>query len=419
ERILFRVHDDDTITAIVEISYSGAAEEFSWVVPVPDVPALGTVPGQTLRVLDQATAVQIIAPPLENCFSFPLAGGFSSADEGVAAESGVFVEELPRVGPFDPVVLDSDDAGALIDWLNDNGYLITEEMEPYVEAYLGAGMKFLGLKLATDAATEDIEPIVMNYPGREPMIPIVLTSVAAEPEMGVLVFIAGDSRFESANYANLSVDRSLVRFNPFNGRNNYFALVSFLVDDAGGRGFVTEFAGASGAVTELVDQQFIPSDSGVSEALDEILGEHAYITRMYTRISGWEMLADPTFVPTDKGDVSNIIDISDGEQIDTCADEDRIPLPCGDTYCGPGASCASTDSGDGCVCPAGSVARAITSPRPFRGAVYCAPENFDLLQSVSGMDESVCAGNPCGDNGACVSTVDRSAKRSRRSDRTG
>lgn len=399
ERILFRVHDDDTITAVVEISYTGVAEEFSWVVPVPDTPALGTVPEQTLRFLDQATAVQIIPPPIEDCLSLAIA---SDDGELSARSGGVFVEELPRVGPFDPVVLDSDDPVALIAWLNDNGYLITPEMEPYVEAYLGAGMKFLGLKLATDAETADIEPIVMNYPASEPMVPIVLTSVAAEPEMGVLVFIAASSRYEPTNYASVTVEPSFVRFNPFNGRNNYFSLVSFLVDEAGGRGFVTEYAGTSADTSALVAQQFVPDE--VQETLNEVFREHAYITRMYTRISGWEMLADPMFAPTDKGDVSNVIDLSNREQIDACADEDAIPLPCGDTYCGPGASCATTDSGEGCVCPVGSVARTITSPQPFRIAVFCQPENFDLLQSVAGMEQGVCAGNPCGENGACVST---------------
>ncbi|MEL6547830.1 MAG: DUF2330 domain-containing protein, partial [Myxococcota bacterium] len=183
ERILFRVNDDDTVTAIVEISYSGSAEAFSWVVPVPDTPTLDTVPASTLRLLDTATGVQIIAPPVDR----DCGGGFlrGSSDQEAApsdTSNGVDVTDLPRVGPFEPQVLDSDDAAALITWLNDNDYLITEEMEPYVEAYLGAGMKFLALRLAADAQTSDIEPIVMNYPADSVMVPIVLTSVAAEPE---------------------------------------------------------------------------------------------------------------------------------------------------------------------------------------------------------------------------------------------
>ncbi|MEM6733837.1 MAG: DUF2330 domain-containing protein [Myxococcota bacterium] len=100
ERILFRIHDDQTVTAIVEISYTGEAESFSWVVPVPDTPTLDTVPPSTLRLLDQATGVQIIAPPLEDCTSRFSFGG--SDDEGTSAqaESGVIVEDLPRVGLY-------------------------------------------------------------------------------------------------------------------------------------------------------------------------------------------------------------------------------------------------------------------------------------------------------------------------------
>ena len=38
ERIIFTVNKNDTITAYVQINYTGEAHDFSWVVPVPSVP---------------------------------------------------------------------------------------------------------------------------------------------------------------------------------------------------------------------------------------------------------------------------------------------------------------------------------------------------------------------------------------------
>ncbi|MEL6543589.1 MAG: MYXO-CTERM sorting domain-containing protein, partial [Myxococcota bacterium] len=137
-------------------------------------------------------------------------------------------------------------------------------------------------------------------------------------------------------------------------------------------------------------------------ALNAILGDHGYITRMYTRISGWEMLADPTFVPSESGVVSNIIDLSGRPPVDGCGDAERVP--CGDTYCGDGAQCASTEGGpDGCICPEGSLAREIVSPNGGR-EIHCQPESFDLLQSMESGTEGPCANNPCGENGACAVT---------------
>ena len=50
----------------------------------------------------------------------------------------------------------------------------------------------------------------MTFPSDQPMVPIVLTSVAAEPEMGVLVFVAANQRYEADNFENLVVDGILI-----------------------------------------------------------------------------------------------------------------------------------------------------------------------------------------------------------------
>ena len=62
ERILFEVNPDGTVTAVVEITFTGTASDFSWVVPVPDTPSVDVVPQSTLALLDTATVPQIIPP---------------------------------------------------------------------------------------------------------------------------------------------------------------------------------------------------------------------------------------------------------------------------------------------------------------------------------------------------------------------
>ena len=46
---------------------------------------------------------------------------------------------------------------------------------------------------------------------------------------------------------------------------------------------------------------------------------HTTLTRMYTRISGWEMSSDPIFEPSEGGEVPNTLDLSNNAGItDAC-----------------------------------------------------------------------------------------------------
>ena len=36
ERIVFTANDDETITTLIEILYQGSAEDFSWILPIPE-----------------------------------------------------------------------------------------------------------------------------------------------------------------------------------------------------------------------------------------------------------------------------------------------------------------------------------------------------------------------------------------------
>ncbi len=317
------------------------------------------------------------------------------------------VEDLPQVGAFEPEVISSDDPGALIEWLNDNGYLITPAMEPFVEQYVAEGYKFLGLKLTPDSGVSDIAPIKFTCPnGEAPLVPIRLTGVSAEPEMGVMVFVAGNPRYAPQNFRNLLVDTAQVQFDPRVGTSNYYPLVSWLLDEAGGKAFVTEFAGNTSEVQPLVDNAFIGNPVDEPEAreyVNGVLDEFSYVTRLYTRMSGWEMTDDPFFAPSPGGDISRTHDLSGRPPVEICSDVFE-PVPCGNTYCGVGSQCATTSDGiDGCVCNEGTVARAITAPvgagRALTQTVTCQERELNLLSEAD--IGNPCDGFSCGDNGTC------------------
>ena len=414
ERILFEVDADDTLTVNVEISYSGAPEGFAWVVPVPPsfTGELGVLPPSTLRLLDAATAPRIIPP---NQFGWDDFGntddvateGDDDDDEGPDDE--VDVTELPQVGPYEPQLISSQDAAALTAWLNDNGYLITEEMEPLVAGYVASGMNFLGMKLAPEAKVQDIAPIAISYPGTQPMIPLVLTAVAAEPEMGILVFIAGSERYEPANYEGLFIDTDLLQADPRTGDTNYYPLLSYLADQFDRQAFFTEFSDSTQQLVSMTDNVWLGTeDQEEAQAyLTELRQRHDWVSRLYTRMNNVDMVADPIFIGAGTTSISNRYDLSDHDPVhwDTSIDP---PLPCNDTYCGEGGVCATTESGsDGCVCGGGYSARRINAPNVSsigpQPTVTCQDNSFDMLASaISNFDTDVCESYSCGDLGACV-----------------
>ncbi len=411
ERILFEVNGDGTVTAHVEIQFEGSPSDFSWAVPVPDTPSLDVVPPSTLTLMDAATAPRIIPPQqygwddAADDDGDPAPGGDDDDDDGAGSE--VDVEDLPQVGPYDPEVISSDDPDALADWLSDNGYLVTDEMRPFIAEYVNAGMKFLGMKLAPGSDVQDIAPIKMTYPSDVPMIPLILTAVAAEPEMGVLVFIAGDQRFEPTNYASLFVDDDLLRADPRNGDTNYYPLLSYLAEQEDRQAFFTEWSDSSAQLSSAVSNVWLGStdEDEAKQYVADLSGRHAVVTRLYTRLSNVDMVLDPVFGAAGTATVSNVHDLSGHDPVHISYDVDP-ELPCNDTFCGLGGSCATTvgGDGDGCLCEPGYLARRIEAPsvsRTGEATVTCQDALFNMMASLDAeMDMDPCEGWTCGE-GSC------------------
>jgi hypothetical protein len=311
-------------------------------------------------------------------------------------ERGVDIVELPRTGPYDDiVVVSSNDPQELIGWLNDNGYIITPAMEPLVIEYVSEGQKFLALKLAPDVGVQDIQPIKFRCPGEFPTIPIRLTAVAASPDMRILVHVVGDERYRPINYPRVELDKNMVRTDIWGWRNNYEAVVAMQVDEAGGRGFLTEMAGDAAEIRESIDNVSAGGDdeSAAQAYLVDLLRRRPYLTRMYTRMSASEMTDDPSFAPGG-ADVEGKIDLSDRGPVDACTPHIESEPECGFTYCGRNGRCGVTESGDeGCICNTGMNEGFTAVSDPSRpGGVRCDATrvSFDTAR----LGEEVIIGDP-------------------------
>lgn len=402
ERIVFAVGPTHT-RMIVQIAYRGLADDFAWVLPLGFVPAesdLGTFSALALTQLDANTAPIFVRPDDPVCSPILLNGGGSDADT-----PGVTVHLEHVVGPYEVVVLEGSSAAELVAWLQGHGFRITDAMMPYVETYVREGMKLLALRLSPNEGVEDIEPFSIRMPTTTPGIPIRLTAVAAEPEMGVLVFVLASQRFGTGNWSELTIDPATIRFasHAWPAETDYLARVAEEADAVMGMGFVTEMAGPTEPLLETV-RAATPADDEQRRARDELvalLSDHSYMTRMYARLSPEEMQIDPIFRPHAGGDVPRevqLVRFVDGE--DMCESDGLSP--CDFALCGAGACVDVTTDGvppriAACDCAEGTVARASFGALG-EPTVACVDPSRSLIDPG---EADPCASFDCG-LGSCV-----------------
>lgn len=440
EKVLFAVHDGQT-DMVVEIKYTGSADDFAWLLPVenvPDVASLDTMPVTVLQGLNGRTGPRFLWP--DNCASAERGFVDANASDGGAPPPSVPEDEVDvffevEVGNYEVAAIGSASGDAVTQWLLDNDYRINADtMQPYVDQYAAQGMKFVALKLQPDAGVDGIDPFKLTLPGETPTIPLKMTALAAEPEMGILAFIFADRRFEPAGEAReFEIEDSELRWRTdswnWQPETNWTKLVAEKADALDGKGWVVEEAGpAAGLIDQIrnggaLDEQ---TQAG-AEKLVEMVGDTSYFTRIYTRISPAEMSYDPTFKRSQKGDVAAERQLPYIEELCSVQPEPLPTDPCDFVSCGALGLCVvsevSVDDARAmgtpvnsseqqtvevasCACAPGTTARTTFDPEG-RVQVACQDQRFSFINPGDrDPDGQVmpdpCTGFDCGDNGSCV-----------------
>lgn len=271
ERILFAM-ENGVVTAHIQIQYAGDAREFGWILPLPSIPTLELGTDELFTTLTRTTQPQYRLRRLfeGNCNQrggvaggsppSPTAGGFEN-DSGAGGMSPLVFQD--SIGPYDYAVLRADNKDAMLQWLSENRYFVPAGTDTVVNAYIRPGAYFLALKLRSGKSAGDLQPVVLRYPSDLPMIPIVLTSVAAQPNMGIQVWMLGRGRAIPRNYYHTVINDALIDWQ--RGGANYNDVIIRAVRTAPERhSFVTEYAGASNVMRNQLDR---PGRFGTQGAL--------------------------------------------------------------------------------------------------------------------------------------------------------
>lgn len=267
EAIIFDVDiPNNTVTAIINILYQGNADEFAWLLPLQTNPAFIGVGSRTaFQVAQNLTVPRFQITEIEDvgvCSESYMDPRFAYEDGsgaecggglcGVPQASGGGVDVLQRqeVGPYDTVVLSGTDPELIRQWLVDNDFRVTDDMMEMVVPYVTKGDVILALKLLNNVDVGEIAPIevTMSAPREEreldACVPIILTSIAADPDMPITTYLFSDQgRAIPQNFFH--VEPNLLKIDWLNGGRNYRQLIADAVDEAeAGHAFTTEYAGS-------------------------------------------------------------------------------------------------------------------------------------------------------------------------------
>jgi hypothetical protein len=265
ETIVFWVDESGSepyTEAHIQIQYEGDAEKFAWIIPVTSVPEVMVGSQQLFDNLLQATVptFTVNTQTFGDCSGGVGIGCAKSDDANVLqtassgdggdtnGDGGPDILDRGLAGAFEYVTLTGDNVQEIVDWLDANGYAQDPDAPPILEEYLQDDFVFVAVKLQAGADVEEIHPLAIRYAGTEPCIPIRLTRIAAVDDMAIRALFLGEQRLAPLNWAHVVINHSLLDW-VNNPALSYPGVVSLAIDEAGGRAFVTEYAGTDDIVS--------------------------------------------------------------------------------------------------------------------------------------------------------------------------
>ncbi|HHH27514.1 MAG TPA: DUF2330 domain-containing protein, partial [Polyangiaceae bacterium] len=214
---------DGTKTVLsMQNNYQGPPEDFAMVVPVPVVlqkENVKTLDDAIFDRVDKLAAPRLVEywerdpcappdPPRMPMAMAPMSPG------GAPGGSGVKIEAQFQVGEYDIVILSASDSTGLDRWLNSNGYKIPRGAEPVLRPYVEEGSKFFVAKVNVKKVTfEDgqamLSPLRVHYDAEKFALPVRLGLINAKDKQDLIVHILAKSRYDVANYPNVTIPTNL------------------------------------------------------------------------------------------------------------------------------------------------------------------------------------------------------------------
>lgn len=198
----------------------GETRDFAMIVPVPEV-----LPEDAIRVVDPSVF------DLLRGYSDPRQVRYECADLAYdtatdtdadadldtgsisdTADTAVEVEAQYIVGEYDISILSATESGALVDWLQANGYAVPDASERLLGEYIEGGAYFFAAQVREDAEIETgamLSPLQFSYTSEPFGLPIRIGTLNSPGEQDLRIYAISDfdqGRTAIANYDEAPID---------------------------------------------------------------------------------------------------------------------------------------------------------------------------------------------------------------------
>lgn len=193
------LHWDGQVETIqLQLSAQGTDTEAGLLLPTP-APAEVAL-GDEAMFTDLAELSRPRTEERRHLFGPPaLFGSGSGGGDGTAggAPGGVQVLSVEDLGPLEATVLTADDPAALEAWLDEHGYVMSEEFAAVVQPYTQEGWAFVAVQLTADgqALDGDLPPLEVTFDSGELVYPMRM-SQAAEDHQATRTYVLSDHKVE-------------------------------------------------------------------------------------------------------------------------------------------------------------------------------------------------------------------------------
>jgi len=200
---------------LLETTYHGPSSSFAWIIPVPEAPQEVFPANATFMdaILRQTSPVQVDHSVRDYSGGGRGGGaGLSGGQPSSSVASPVRVLARMTVGEYDAAVLAASraaggQAGDVVQWLQDNGYEVTDRLAQVLQPYVKDHWVFVALKLLPDVAEEkpllkDVAPIGIRFRqgGGRLVFPLYISRLSAPPFTAIALVTIGTSSYRCQQF---------------------------------------------------------------------------------------------------------------------------------------------------------------------------------------------------------------------------
>jgi hypothetical protein len=222
------VRDQDRTVLSMANDYKGEPKKFALVVPVPTVvrkEQVRVVEQRLIDRLDAYSAPRLVeyhdpdpcpeARVVKQIEALQFRGGRGAELEfGIDTRSAIQVLDRYTVEEYDIVILDARQSGALVTWLNRNGYRIPRGASRVLASYIKQGTKFFVAKVNLAEherlGFQKLRPLQVSFTSPKFVLPVRLGTVNADGPQELFVYaLTRNGRVETINYRTTRVPTDL------------------------------------------------------------------------------------------------------------------------------------------------------------------------------------------------------------------